>query len=62
MNGVIYTILEYLAWISLGLALLITILLCVTIARAISSAAHHLAVRWNAFISRRHRHAVGRTG
>ena len=61
MNAYMYTIVEYLAWISLSFVVLITVLVCLTVARAVFLAAHALAVRWNAFMNRRHHHAVGRT-
>lgn len=59
MNGVTYTILEYLAWIGLGLALLLTVAMCVSVALAISSAAHILVRKWNLLTNRR-RHQVVR--
>jgi hypothetical protein len=62
MSGVAYTILEYLAWISLGLALLLSIFVCVSIALAISSAVHFLALKWNLSRNGRRHHVVWRAG
>ena len=62
MSGLTYNILEYLAWISLGLALIVVIFACVSMALAISSAVHILALKWNLFMNRRHRHAIGPGG
>jgi len=62
MSGVTYAFLEYLAWISLGIALLITVVLCVSIALAISSAVHFLALKWNLSRNGRHHQVVRRAG
>lgn len=61
MNGVTYTILEYLAWIGLGLAFLLAVVVCVSIALAISSAAHLLVRKWNSLTNRRRPQVVRRT-
>ena len=61
MSGITYTILEYLAWISLGLAFLLSIFLCVAIALAISSVVHGLGVKWNLIRNRGHPRVVRRT-
>ncbi len=62
MSGVTYALLEYLAWISLGIALLITVVVCVSIALAISSAVHFLALKWNQGRNGRRHQVVRRAG
>ncbi|HET7214364.1 MAG TPA: hypothetical protein VJW77_13245 [Terriglobia bacterium] len=60
MSGITYTLLEYLAWVSLGLALIVVIFACVSIALSISSAAHLLIMKWNIFRNTRHPRAARR--
>lgn len=61
MSGVTYTILEYLAWVSLGLALIVAIFACVSIALTIPSAAHLLVTKWNLLRNSRRPRVVRRT-
>jgi hypothetical protein len=62
MSGITYAMLEYLAWISLGLALLITVFVCVSVALAISSAVHFLASKWNLSRNGKRQQVVRRAG
>lgn len=59
MSGLTYNILEYLVWVSLGLALVVVISACIAMVLAISSAMHILAMKWHFIASRRHRHVIG---